>query len=421
MAHIEFLDETMRDGQQSLWGMRMQAGMALPVAPLIDRSGFRVIDLAGSSLFEVMIRNCRENPWDGLDLLVGAMPRTRVRGGMRSNASVTFGVTPDSLMDAWMRRLNVHGCHSFWIYDVLFNIDKMHRLAKVAKEFGSEVAGAIMFALSPVHTDAYYADKADKLSMSPDIDTLLLYDTAGVLDKDRLQTLVPAIRAKARGKPIEFHANNILGQSAKAYIDIIDFGVTILHTASRPMANGPSVPSTEIMIHNIELLGHTHNIDKSLLPPVADHFERVGKAAGFPVNQANEYDVLSIRHQIPGGMTGTLKAQLAQHNMTDKLDEVLRETAGAARPGVPRNGDAFQPARRHSGRPQHRHRQALQHRPGRGSPICGGLLWRTGRADRSGRSRQDHGGPARQAGDRQSARTAHHRGAAPALWHRRRR
>ena len=95
MAHIEFLDETMRDGQQSLWGMRMQAGMALPVAPLIDRSGFRVIDLTGSSLFEVMIRTCRENPWEGLDLLVQAMPRTRIRGGMRSNASVTFGVTPD--------------------------------------------------------------------------------------------------------------------------------------------------------------------------------------------------------------------------------------------------------------------------------------------------------------------------------------
>ena len=41
--------------------------------------------------------------------------------------------------------------------------------------------------------------------------------------------------------------------------------------------------------------------------------------------------MLSIRHQIPGGMTGTLKAQLAQHNMTDKLDEVLRETAEVRR------------------------------------------------------------------------------------------
>jgi oxaloacetate decarboxylase alpha subunit len=331
MAHVEFLDETMRDGQQSLWGMRMQAGMALPVSPLIDRTGFRVIDLAGSSMMEVLIRHCRENPWEGLDLLVRSMPRTPIRGGMRSNASVTFGVTPDALMDAWMRQLNRHGVRSFWIYDVLFNIDKTHRLAKVAKEFGSEVAGAIMYTLSPVHTDEYYADKADKLSASPDIDTLLLYDTAGTLDKERLTTLVPAIVAKARGKKIEFHSNNILGMSAKAYLDAIELGVSIIHTASRPMANGPSVPSTEIMVKNIELRGHTHSLDTSLFKPVADHFEAVGKAAGYLVNQYNEYDILSIEHQIPGGMTGTLKAQLAQHNMSDKLDEVLAETAAVRR------------------------------------------------------------------------------------------
>jgi oxaloacetate decarboxylase alpha subunit len=327
MAHVEFLDETLRDGQQSLWGMRMQAYMALPAAPLLDRTGFRVIDLTGSSHFEVLIRHCRENPWAMMDALVEAMPRSRLRSGMRSNASVTFGVTPDALMDAWMRRLNVHGARSFWIFDVLFNIDKMHRLAKVAKEFGSEVAGAIMFTLSPVHTDEYYADKADKLSACPDIDTLLLYDTAGVLEKERLSTLVPAIRAKSRGKPIEFHSNNILGQSAKAYLDAVELGVAILHTASRPMANGPSVPSTEIMAHNVSLLGHTHDLDLSLLPPVAEHFARVGTQLGFLVNQNNEYDAASIQHQVPGGMMGTLRAQLAQHGMSERLSDVLRETA----------------------------------------------------------------------------------------------
>jgi len=52
-----------------------------------------------------------------------------------------------------------------------------------------------MFALSPfIPTNLCH--KADKLSASPDVDTLLLYDTAGVLDKERLKTLVPAIRAK---------------------------------------------------------------------------------------------------------------------------------------------------------------------------------------------------------------------------------
>jgi oxaloacetate decarboxylase alpha subunit len=55
--------------------------------------------------------------------------------------------------------------------------------------------------------------------------------------------------------------------------------------------------------------------------------EQVGLAAGFLVNQHYEYDILSIRHQIPGGMIGTLKAQLAQHGMSDRLDEVLREVA----------------------------------------------------------------------------------------------
>lgn len=327
MAHIQFLDTTFRDGQQSLWGMRMQAGMALPVAPIVDRTGFRVIDLTGSSQFEVLIRHCRENPWEGLDLLVQAMPRTPLRGGMRSNASVTFGVTPDALMDAWIRQLNVHGCRSFWIYDVLFNIDKMHRLARIAKEFGSEVAGTVMFTLSPVHTDDYYAQKAGRIAASPDIDTILLYDTAGVLEKERLRTLLPAIKAAVGAKPIEFHANNILGQSAKAYLDAIELGVTILHTSNRPLANGPAVPSTQIMAHNLELMGHSHDLDAKLLGPVAEHFERVGRAAGFPVNQHHEYDVLAIQHQIPGGMMGTLRAQLAQHNMSERLDDVLRETA----------------------------------------------------------------------------------------------
>jgi len=327
MKHIEFLDETMRDGQQSLWGLRMQAGMALPVSPLIDKTGFCVIDLTGGGMLEVLTRYCQENYFEGLDLLVASMPRTPVRAGLRANANVTFGVTPDAMMDLWVRRLCAHGVRSFWIYDVLFNIDKVLRLAKVAKESKAQVAGAIMFALSPVHTDEYYADKAGQLSASPDVDTILLYDTAGVLEKERLKTLLPGIVANARGKKIEFHSNNLLGMSAKAYLDAIELGVSVLHTASRPMANGPSVPSTEVMAGNVELKGYSHGLDKSLFKPVADHFEAVGKAAGFLVNQYAEYDIFSIEHQIPGGMMGTFKAQLAQHKMTDRLGDVLQETA----------------------------------------------------------------------------------------------
>ena len=331
MAQIDFLDETMRDGQQSLWGLRMQAGMALPVSPLIDRTGFSTIDLTGGGMLDVLTRYCQENYWEGLDLLVASMPNTPVRAGLRANANVTFSVSPRALMDLWVRRLCAHGVRSFWIYDVLFGIDNMLRLAKVAKEANGQVAAAVMFALSPVHTDAYYADKVRMLAASPDVDTILLYDTAGVLEKERLTTLMPGIVANAGGKPIEFHSNNLLGQSAKAYLDAVDLGVSVLHTASRPMANGPSVPSTEVMASNVELRGHSHSLDTSLFQPVADHFRAVGKAAGFLVDQYAEYDIFSIEHQIPGGMMGTFKAQLAQHRMMDRLPDVLAEVAAVRR------------------------------------------------------------------------------------------
>jgi oxaloacetate decarboxylase alpha subunit len=44
----------------------------------------------------------------------------------------------------------------------------------------------------------------------------------------------------------------------------------------------------------------------------------------------SEYDLFNVTHQVPGGMVGTLRAQLEQHEMTDRIEEVLAE-AGAVR------------------------------------------------------------------------------------------
>jgi len=331
MERVELLDATLRDGQQSLWGMRMQAGMALPVADILDRTGFRTIDAAASSFFEVLIKYCREDPWQGLDLLRAAIHRTPMRGGMRGNAAVSFGITPPALMDTWMRRLNEHGMRSFWLYDVLYGLDNFARLAKIAKEYGSEVAGTVFFSLSPVHTDDYLAGKTAEIAAIADIDTVLFYDTAGVLDVDRVRVLLPRIVAAAGGKPVEFHSNNLMGTSGLGYVEAVRHGVRILHTATRSMANGPSVPSTESVVNNLELMGFEHSIDTALLPPVEDHFRRVGRAAGYLVDPVSEYDLFNVTHQVPGGMVGTLRAQLDQHGMADRIGDVLAETGAVRR------------------------------------------------------------------------------------------
>ena len=93
MATVEIVDQSLRDGQQSLWGMRMRAGHILPVAAEIDSVGYRIVDCTGSSIFEVLVRYCRENPWEGLDLVRAAMPNSLMRAGTRSNGVVGMGIT----------------------------------------------------------------------------------------------------------------------------------------------------------------------------------------------------------------------------------------------------------------------------------------------------------------------------------------
>ena len=76
MTHIDLVDQTFRDGQQCLWGMRLRTGMVTPVARELDTAGYSAIDITGSSMFECVLRYSREDPWEGLDHWRRVMPRT---------------------------------------------------------------------------------------------------------------------------------------------------------------------------------------------------------------------------------------------------------------------------------------------------------------------------------------------------------
>ena len=326
MKTVEFVDQTLRDGQQSWWGMRLRLGMALPIAELTDRIGYHTVDLTGSSLFEVLVRYCREDPWEFLRAMKEAMPRSRLRAGTRSNGIVTFGLTADEVMELWVRRLCANGIGSFWIYDCLYNIEKMGRLVKAVRSEGADAIVTIPYAESPAHTDEYYAARATELAgLGPD--GLLLIDPAGILPPERTRTLIPAIQKAIGELPLElnFHTNGTYAQWS--YLEGIALGAQRLHTASRPVANGPAVPSIEMMLVNLRATGADADLDEKHLPAIAAHLEAVAASEGWPVGQPFEYDARVHQHQLPGGMMGTLRNQLKERGIEHQLDAVLGEIA----------------------------------------------------------------------------------------------
>jgi oxaloacetate decarboxylase (Na+ extruding) subunit alpha len=325
MARIEFIDQSLRDGQQSLWGMRLRAGEVLPIADAIDSAGYRVVDLTGSSPFEVQVRYNREDPWEGLDRVRAALPRSVLRAGTRSNGVVGMGITPDSIIELWIRTLAKHGIQSLWIFDCLHNVEKMLDVAAKARDAGLAPSPQVNFSLSPVHTDEYYAEVIKGFAASDVPATIVLGDEAGVLGPERARKWIRLMRESAPDATLEMHFHNKTAMANLNHIIGVEEGITIVHTAVRSMANGPSMPSTEVTVDNMRRLGHEVTIDDSRLAEVSGHLAALAVENGHHLGEPAEYSLATIQQQFPGGMTGTLRNQLVTYGMEDKLPEVLEE------------------------------------------------------------------------------------------------
>lgn len=325
MARIEFIDQSLRDGQQSLWGMRIRAGHVLPVAERLDAAGYRVVDLTGSSPFEVQVRYNVEDPWKGLDAVRAAFPRTPLRAGTRSNGVVGMGVTPRSIVELWVRTLARHGIRSFWIFDCLHNVEEMLHVAAIARDAGMEPSPQVNFSLSPVHTDEHYAQIIRRFAESEVPATIVLGDEAGVLHPERARSWIRLMRATAPNSTLELHFHNKTGMGTLNHIIGVEEGVHILHTAVDSMANGPSMPSTAIAVDNMRRLGHEVALDERHLEGVSEHLAALARENGHQIGAPVEYSVAAIQQQFPGGMTGTLRNQLAGYGMEQRLPEVLEE------------------------------------------------------------------------------------------------
>jgi oxaloacetate decarboxylase alpha subunit len=124
---------------------------------------------------------------------------------------------------------------------------------------------------------------------------------------------------------IHFHSNNALAPIN--YLEGLLAGADVVHTASRPLAAGVSLPSTENTVANLRYAGFDVDLDESRFAPVAEHLLRVAEYESLPVGQPAEYSLFLYRHQLPGGMTGTFKDQLKARGMEDRFEEVLDEMA----------------------------------------------------------------------------------------------
>lgn len=324
---IHFVDQTLRDAQQSLWGFTMRTDHMIPVAEMMDKVGYAAIATVGSQAFTIQVRNLNEDPWERIRMLSNLITRTPIRGSYQIGSLSSFDLgTPREIINLWIRRSVANGIKSFWICDYQYEMEKFIYFARIAKAEGAELVPALMYTSSPVHTSEYWAKQTRTLMEAGDyIDRIMIEDASGVITPEATGMVVRTIQENSEGLDLEFHSHCNSGLAPLCYLEAVKAGVRTLHTAVAPLANGTSLPAVETILKNIRRMGFSVDLDEESLQAVSSYFRRIAQEEGLPVGAPMEYDLFHFQHQVPGGMMTNLTRQLKEVGMEHRLNEILEE------------------------------------------------------------------------------------------------
>lgn len=324
---IRLIDTTVRDGNQSNWGATgLDTGMMVGIAPVMDRVGFAAIDFTTSTHMAVAVRFSKQDPWERLQLFRQAAPKTPLSFLTTGMRFISWEVASHELMEFAFRLLVRGGIDRFAVMDPMNNVAAMRTMAGLTRKAGgSEIVAALTFTLSPLHDDAHFAGAAKALAAGGVFDKLYLKDPGGLVTPDRARTLIPAIKAAVGAMPLEFHSHCTIGLAPFSYPEAAPLGAEVLHTSAAAAANGTGQPAMAPTIRNLRDLGLSVDVDDEAVAAMDDWFTGLAKAEGLAHGVPGEFDRSYFRHQMPGGMMGTMKRQLAEMKRLHLLPQVLEE------------------------------------------------------------------------------------------------
>ncbi len=327
MAEIRIVETSLRDGNQCLWAaLGIDTARTLSIAATMDRVGFKAIDFTTSTHMGVAVRFKKEDPWERIRLMAAATPNTPLQFMSTGFRFISWETAGPDFMALAFRVLARNGIRRFCLADPMNDADSNIACAAMVKRGGGEyVIAALVFTLSPIHDDAHYVERARKLAACPDIDAIYVKDPGGLLSPNRARTLIPAIKAVIGNKALELHSHCTIGQAELVYMDAADYGIDALQCASGSAADGISNPPSERVVSNLTALGHKALVDVEALAEVGSYFTRLAAAEGLPVGTPQAFDAAYLRHQLPGGMVGTMRRHLKESRLAHREQAVIEE------------------------------------------------------------------------------------------------
>jgi oxaloacetate decarboxylase alpha subunit len=331
---LELIDETLRDGIQSRWGMMMSYHMFEPVIGEISEAGYYAMALPIHVAQPLLsARFFKEDPLCLFNMWKEKLKNTKTN--VRTvNMGMSLQIAAPAENKTMVRMINQQ--FKNWVP----SLNQMELMCCVEDEIkntfpilfplyrsmGIEPIPYMAIGNGPRHTEEFYASRVKHIVEKYKPISICIKDVDGLLVADRLRKLITAMSEAANGTPLEFHSHGMNGQNTYNCVVAMQMGLRKITTCIPPMAYGSSHASVYNVIKNAEELGLKHTMDVEKLKVVTDRLTKIGTAYGHPVDSTPlPFDLSFYKHQMPGGVISNTTTQLAQLGLSDKLQDVLEE------------------------------------------------------------------------------------------------
>ncbi len=368
---VNFVDLTLRDGQQSIAATRMTTRQALEVLSMLDDAGFSALELWGGAVLDSCVRFLNEDPWERLDRFAQVVGDPhRIRTLLRGQNLFAYQPFPDDLVIAFIKEAVRSGTGLIRIFDALNDLRNMQIALLATKAYGGKAEAAISYTTSPVHTTDYFVRLA-LYFQEEGADQIAIKDMAGLLRPAENAILCRELKQKLR-IPVVFHSHTTTGVATLNAVIAMHAGIDAIDTAITPFAGGTSHPPIELMVTFAEALGIRHHVNKNLILKIQEklfkiyeelrphipaytqrrpiHYKDIDRAkvksiarliekgdpAQYPAALQKMHELMRelsypeskdevFESQIPGGMYTNLQSQLQAMGKLDMLDKILEE------------------------------------------------------------------------------------------------
>jgi pyruvate carboxylase subunit B len=308
MKKIEFMDTSLRDGFQSVFGARALTDDFLPAIEAARAAGIHYMEAGGGARFQALFMYCGESAFDMMDRFrQAAGPDASLQTLARGINVVALSAQPRDMIDLHARMFKKHGMTHIRNFDALNDVRNLIYSGECITKAGLHHQVCITMMELPLgcfgahDAEFYLKTLREILDSGLPYDSICYKDASGTSNPQKVYETIKAARKLLGDKTtIWMHSHETAGVGISQYKAAVEAGGDGVCLSRSPLSGGTCQPDILSMWHALKGTAYTLDIDVKKIMEANRVLEECLKDYFFPP-EAQKISSEVILSPMPGG------------------------------------------------------------------------------------------------------------------------